>query len=157
MIRAVMRRGRRVVTEDIYKCLLANSTPAFNRLPGIDFRDVLTFRSCVATFPDQPVRTLARRQSLSAPPVLEPTVPAPPPQAESFKPQRKNFQQYMFLGLWDHGLGFAAVVLPVHVDLQVPGANGLVEEVVVRRAGNPCRMKAEVWFKSARNCVVHYW
>lgn len=144
--------------DNTYNRLLATSAPAFKELPGVDFRHVLTFCSCVASFADEPTKPRARRLSLSAPDFFQPVSPVRDPQpttTEDAKQHHSSAQNYIFLGLWNHGSGFAAVVLPVVIDLLVPKKDQIADQVVARRVGNPCRMKADVWFSNARNCIVH--
>lgn len=140
-----------------YKRLLAISTPAFNSVPGLVFKHVRTFASGVAIFSEQHASPLTRPAPLSALPLYResPLLQDSIVQGEPLQPHQ-HMRHYIFLGVLDHYSGFFAVIMPVNVDLLVPGTQGNADQLVVRRQGNPLRMRTNMWFVRARKCIVHY-
>lgn len=140
-----------------YKRFLTVSKPAYKDVASVDFRHVLTFASGVALLAEQPRKKAVRMRPITPIPMFDKSLVVEDEiEASEFQNPATTTQHYIFLGLLDHVAAVFAVIIPVHVDLLAPGIDGNADQLVVQRNGNPCRMKAEHWFKHARKCVVHY-
>lgn len=133
------------------------SDPAFDQLPDISFKHVLTFASSMAVLPEQLYRNASIVVPLPALHFLQPYLSIEEPAMTQGKGQSESeTRHFIFLALLDHGSGFFAVVIPVEVELKVFGTHGAADQVVVRRAGNLYRMRDDFWFNHAHNCIVHF-